>query len=116
DFTILPSNRTPNGSSIKVYGYNATWVNGLFHELQDFIKSRPAQLRWLHRNSTYDLLVWTLGLPISFWVCFKFSAVLPQGGVAASPFLRAAIYVYVFMMSFLAFVLYSIMPVGFSRS
>jgi hypothetical protein len=30
DFTLLPSQETPNGSNIKVLGYDATWVNGVF--------------------------------------------------------------------------------------
>ena len=103
DSAILPSNRTPNGSNIKVHGYNATWVNGLFHELQEFIRQRQARCRWLHANSVYDLLVWTLGLPIGFWFCFKFGAILPQIGVAASPFLDAALYVYVFLIVLFGF-------------
>jgi hypothetical protein len=36
DFSIFPSQPTPNGSRIIIEGLEATWANGLFHELQNF--------------------------------------------------------------------------------
>jgi hypothetical protein len=43
DFSFLPSDKTPNNSQFKVQGYNNTWVNGVFHEINLFFQNRPAK-------------------------------------------------------------------------
>lgn len=96
DFSFLPSQKTPNETNIKVRGIDSTWVNGIFHEADAFIKENSSAAPWLHKHTVYDILVWLFGLPIGFWVCFKASAMLPsaEGGIQ---FLVAAVYVYLFM-------------------
>ncbi|MES9963834.1 MAG: hypothetical protein ABW116_09855, partial [Candidatus Sedimenticola sp. 20ELBAFRAG] len=38
DFTLLPNQGTPNEANFEVQGYDATWVNGVFSEINNFIK------------------------------------------------------------------------------
>lgn len=94
DFTIFPSQPTPNETNIKVRGRNATWANGVFREIQQFLSEHAGGGSWLHKHSVYDGLLWFLGYPLVFWICFKLSPVLPGSG-DSGPFIKAALYVYV---------------------
>lgn len=102
DFNFMPSGSTPNESNVRVQGLDATWVNGVFHELQGFIGERKAPAPWLHRHTIYDILLIVLGYPLGFWACFKASPFLPAVG-AVGPFLRAAIYLYIFVAVLIGF-------------
>ncbi len=95
DFSFMPSQRTPNASNVEVQGRDATWVNGVFHEITTFVRERSSTVPWLHRHSVYDVLLWLLGFPLSFWVCYRLTKWID--GVFGNPFLRAAVYVYLFM-------------------
>jgi len=99
NFTILPSQATENESNIEVSGNDVTWVNGVFQELVSYVSRHPSTLPWLHRHTVYDVLVWLLGLPLSFWVCSKLSGLIEVSLSTYSPFLRAAFYVYIFFFS-----------------
>ena len=73
NFSILPSTETPNESAFAVNGRDATWVNGVFSEVVNFISQKRSVYSWLHRHSIYDVLLWLIGFPISFWLCSKAS-------------------------------------------
>lgn len=98
DFTLLPSQRTPNETNFKVQGIDATWVNGVFHEIQSFVDEHKAPAPWLHGHSIYEKFLFLGGYPIGFWLCFKTSPFLPDGGNTFL-FIRAAIYVYIFFLT-----------------
>jgi hypothetical protein len=99
NFTIMPSQETMNESNIEVSGNDVTWVNGVFQEAVDYISKYPTTASWLHRHTVYDVIVWLLGLPLSFWACAKASRFIETGFLENSPFLRAALYVYIFFIS-----------------
>jgi hypothetical protein len=101
DFSLLPSQATPNGSRVEVSGLDATWVNGVFHEVITFLRERSSMAPWLHVHSVYDVLLWLLGFPLSFWACYRASNSVDQ--VFANGFIRAAAYVYVFMAAVFGF-------------
>jgi len=101
DFNVMPGQRTPNETNYKVQGQDATWVNGLFHEMQSFVSSHRSAAPWLHEHSIYDIFLWLLGYPFGFWLCFKASPLLPEGGTAMA-FLRAALNVYIFVIALVA--------------
>ena len=98
DFSFMPSQKTPNETNIRVRGADSTWVNGIFHEADAFIKEHRAQAPWLHKHSIYDILLFIFGYPVGFWACFKVSSLLPQAE-GSMLFLVAAIYVYVFFIT-----------------
>lgn len=102
DFRLMPSGSTPNESNFTVQGADATWVNGVFRELETFISERKSQAPWLHRHTIYDLFLWILGLPVGFWICFKASPHLPAPEVAGG-FIRAALLVYIFLLVLVGF-------------
>lgn len=103
NFSILPSQATPNGSNIVVQGYDATWTHGVFSEFNNFIKNHPSKLTWLHQHSVWDFLLWVIGLPFSFWVSYKFSNILNKIFGNVSSFVLNASYVYVFLASIIIF-------------
>lgn len=99
NFSIMPSTETANESTFSVNGRNATWVNGVFSEVVKFISQKRSAHSWLHRHSIYDLLLWLIGFPVSFWLCSKASPLISFLSDSSSEFLKAAAYFYVFIIS-----------------
>jgi hypothetical protein len=99
NFSIMPSQETANASNIEVNGSDATWVNGVFQEFINYVSRHPSTIPWLHRHTVYDVLVWILGLPLGFWICSKISHLIETQLFTYSPFLQAALYVYIFLAS-----------------
>jgi hypothetical protein len=103
DFSLMPSQKTPNEANYHVHGYDATWVNGVFSEITNFIKQRSSTLSIVHNHSVYDVLLWILGFPLAFWVCFKLSPTIENIGVNTNAFFKSAIYVYCFIAALFVF-------------
>ncbi len=99
NFTILPSQETQNESNFEIIGRDATWVNGVFQEFLSFVEERPSTVPLLHRHSIYDIIVWILGFPLSFWICSKLSFRIEGLFGSYSVFLKAALYFYVFIIA-----------------
>ncbi len=97
DFTLLPSQETPNESNVKVRGYDATWVNGVFAEIRTFIESKSSSLSIVHKHSIYDILLWFIGFPLGFWVCYKLERHIESIFSNTSKFLVSALYLYCFI-------------------
>lgn len=97
DFSFQPSDKTPNESMFSVEGYDNTWVNGVFSEIDSFFKKHSSRFSGVHKNSIYDLIVWILGLPFGFWACFKLSNSINR--IFTNEFLTGAFYVYIFFLS-----------------
>lgn len=99
NFTILPSQETENASNFEIEGSDVTWVNGVFQEFFDFIDRRPSTSPWLHRHSIYDVLLWLVGFPLSFWICAKLSPFVEPVFGGGLVFLKSALYFYVFVVA-----------------
>jgi|GEM_PF-2154682 len=103
DLSLMPSHGTPNESNIEVKGYDATWVNGVFSELKKFIDYRSSTLSVVHSHSIYDILLWVLGFPVSFWVCSKFSTQIESVFSSTNAFATSALYLYTFVATLFIF-------------
>jgi hypothetical protein len=103
DFSLMPNQGTPNEANYQVQGYDATWVNGVFNEITSFIKQRSSTLSIVHNHSVYDVLLWVLGFPLAFWICFKLSSNIERIGVGTNAFFKNAIYLYCFIAALFAF-------------
>jgi len=99
DFSLMPSQPTPNASNFTVTGYDVTWVNGVFNEVLKFIEKRPSALKWIHKHTIYDFLLWIFGFPFGFWVAYKSSNFISGFFGRFSIFVQSAAYVYVFLAS-----------------
>lgn len=103
DLSLLPSHSTPNESNIEVQGYDATWVNGVFSELKKFIDNRSSTLSIVHSHSVYDILLWLLGFPLSFWVCSRLSNHIEAVFGNTNAFATSALYLYAFVATLFIF-------------
>lgn len=103
DLSLMPSHGTPNESDIEVKGYDAIWVNGVFSEIKKFIDNRSSTLSIVHSHSVYDILLWTLGYPLSFWVCYKFSEKIESVFGVSNAFATSALYLYAFIATLFVF-------------
>lgn len=103
DLSLMPSHGTPNESNIEVKGYDATWVNGVFSEIKKFIDDRSSTLSIVHSHSVYDILLWILGFPLSFWVCYKFSEKIESLFGVSNAFATSALYLYAFIATLFVF-------------
>lgn len=99
NFSMIPSHETPNASNINVRGYNITWANGVFNEFTTLIANHPSSFSWLHRHTVYDIIVWICGLPFSFYISYKASAMINNIYGTFSTFVQNAAYVYIFFAS-----------------
>jgi len=97
DFSFTPSEKTPNDSTFCVEGFDNTWVNGVFSEIDKFFNKRSSRFARIHKNSVYDLVVWILGIPIGFWACYKTSSEIRN--VFPNSFMESALFVYIFFLS-----------------
>lgn len=102
DFSLMPSQGTPNISNFEVRGLDSTWVNGVFTEIDNFIKQHGSKLSIVHAHSIYDILVWILGFPLAFRTCFLLSSKI-ENFIPESSFVTNAIYVYVFFAALFVF-------------
>lgn len=98
DFSFQPSDRTPNDSEFIVQGDDSMWVNGVFHEIDAFVEDRPSKAPKIHRGSVYDILVWLVGLPLGFYVCYKYE-LSPFMAPQESSFLNNLAMTYFFFLS-----------------
>lgn len=103
DLSLMPSHETPNESNIEVKGYDATWVNGVFSEIKKFIEDRSSTLSVVHSHSVYDILLWVLGFPLSFWICYKLSAQIENAFGGDNAFVTSALYLYAFVATLFIF-------------
>ncbi|MGF1832136.1 hypothetical protein [Photobacterium sanguinicancri] len=102
DLSLLPSTGTPNESNVEVNGYDATWVNGVFSEIKKFLDNRSSKMSFVHNHSVYDVLLWILGFPLSFWVCSKLSSTIEEA-VVDNAFINSALYLYTFVATLFIF-------------
>jgi len=98
DFTLRPSDKTPNNSFFRVEGSNNTWVNGVFHEIDAFFSDKSSKFSTAHKGNIYDFLLWFFGIPVGFWACYKFSHIIDKN-LPDHPFLESALFVYVLFIS-----------------
>lgn len=101
DLNFLPSANTPNESNFEVEGYDTTWVTGVFADIGNFLNERKSNFSFFHKHSIYDLLLYLLGFPISFWICYKLSDKLDT--LFQNNFMVNASYMYVFLSSLVIF-------------
>lgn len=73
DFSFHPSERTPNESEFNVEGSDNMWVNGVYFEIDSFIKTKASKFPNIHKGGIYDILVWLFGIPFGFWLCYRVS-------------------------------------------
>ena len=96
DFINIPSHPTKNGSVYDVNGKGMTWVNGAYMRLETFFDTRKRKIEWVHRQGTYDLVLWIIGIPLIFWGIYGVSGILNMH--LWQDFFRIGVYVFQFFI------------------
>jgi len=99
DFSITPSQPTPNNSNFKASGLDSTWTNGIFNEVRNLLIKRSSSFFWIHKQYIYDIILWLVGYPMGFWACYKLSRYIKSVFGEISIFLQSAAYVYIFLLA-----------------
>jgi hypothetical protein len=102
DLTNLSAAPGPNQSDAVVSGVNITWVNAVTQELRAFFEQRSAARGWLYSPYAYDLLVLTIGFPVSFNLVYHFDKIL-RPVLKLPDALFVALYVYLVLVVLLGF-------------
>lgn len=103
DFSILPSNPTPNYSKFVVEGFDTTWVQGVYKEIDDFFNERRSSFNFIHKQSIYDIFIWILAIPFAFWVLTKSSRLITQLFQDYGLIIEIAVYIYLFYLTLIGF-------------
>jgi hypothetical protein len=94
DFTKLPTFATANNSNFEISASSEAWFTTLNARLAQLFSERRTNFDWLHQPGIYDLLLFTLGLPLALWIDYRFSL-----GIEKMKFpgvLSASLYAYLF--------------------
>lgn len=97
DFSFHPSQRTYNESEFIVEGSDNMWVNGVYFEIDSFIKTNPSKFPNIHKGGIYDILVWFFGIPFGFWLCYQV-ILLKFRFFSARPFIENLFLTYCFFI------------------
>ncbi len=98
DFNTSLGDATLNNSEFVVTGVDATWCNGLFHEVSQFFETKMNYLPVIHKGDFWNFLFWLFGIPLCFWVTFRASPTVSTVFNAVSEFVVAAVYLYIFLL------------------
>jgi hypothetical protein len=94
---------TPNNSNLEVTGPNTTWVSGVHETVSAFFSERKRNRAWLHSRVTFNVLNWLFAFPASLWITYRIDNVFYIQLENVHVTLRGALYVYVVLISLLAF-------------
>jgi len=97
DFSNPITEPMRNESSITVGGMNDTWVNGVYSKIINFFENKKKNRNWLHKKYVYDLFLYLLLWPATFWCIYRVSGLL-QGKI--NIILLIAICLYIFILLF----------------
>ncbi len=96
DFSNPSLEPNPNKSHIQVMGNNDTWVNGVYHSLISFFKSKISKRSWVHSRYVYELILWCFIFPSIFWTIFRIDTHIRPALGNISTILLIALYFYFF--------------------
>ncbi|MFC3702853.1 hypothetical protein ACFOND_14545 [Reinekea marina] len=102
DFSVLPGYKTPNNSNFQVEGLDSSWVNGLYAEIENYLRNRKKPGFFLHKHATYDLFLWLIGMPFAFFLSYKVSGFV-ESFASFNSFFKSALYLYVGFATIIAF-------------
>ena len=103
NFNFMPSYSTPNESILNVQGYDATWANGVFHEIKKFISDKGSLMSKVHNHSIYDIMLWFLGFPLAFRIAYLSSNMVEKIFANINIFVKNAAYFYIFIATLFIF-------------
>jgi len=92
----------PIESTITVSGSNETWVTATYQKSVDFLNTRKNNRNWLHKSTTWDLFLYLLIFPITFWITYRIDNYIRAANLSLSIVLLIATYFYTFILILLS--------------
>lgn len=100
DFSNPITQPVINESSITVSGLNDTWVSGVYAKILSFLEDKKKKYNWLHKKHIYDLFLYLLFYPITFWCIYRVSGFL-QGNINIVFLIAICLYIFILLLYFL---------------
>ncbi|MEJ1360054.1 MAG: hypothetical protein RPU51_18090 [Candidatus Sedimenticola sp. (ex Thyasira tokunagai)] len=98
-FSILErASDTINQSTGVITGDNSNWVNGTYKTLEDFFKLYSTPYSFIHKKTSYDLMLWLFGVPLTLAWLYKISQWIGDKLDATPEVISIAIYLYLFYL------------------
>jgi hypothetical protein len=97
DLITSPSLPASNENIINVVGQNETWVDGAYRKVVESLKGKSNRRGWLHQRNVYDLLMWLVFIPISFWIIYRIGGIFKHYNFDMSPVFVVFAYLYFFL-------------------
>ena len=89
------SNPTPNFSNFTVEGDRDAWVASIYQAVMDVLSKKSNGRNFMHAAFVYDIGLGLLSLPVSIYLCWRFSGFVEAYLGVLSPFIATAAYIYV---------------------
>jgi len=103
DFTKGPSYETSNQSVIGVWGLLESWVDGVHDYINKYFEARQNKRAWIHKKNMYDLIIWSLIIPIIFWNMYKIDIWITPKIEGMSSVFTTFLFIYLFIIGLLIF-------------
>jgi hypothetical protein len=103
DFSLTPYEKTFNASNFSVSGADPIWSEGLYDKLINFFKTYKKRFYFIHGNGVYDIFLWTLVIPIIFWIINKLNPTISNLTSQWPAVPTSALYIYLFVISLFLF-------------
>ena len=94
---------TINQSIGVITGNNSDWVNGTYQTLEEFFKCYSTPYNFIHKKTSYDLMLWLIGIPLTLAWIYKISQWIDDQLDKAPEVISIAIYLYLFALMLLVF-------------
>ena len=103
-FEILAKPADTTNQSIGVIaGDNSNWVNGTYKMLEEFFELYSTPYNFIHKKTSYDLVLWLLGMPLMLAWLYKISQWIGDKLDKTPEIISIAIYLYLFVLMLLVF-------------
>lgn len=103
DFLSNPSNATINQSYIEIGGLDKDWVNSSLATIKDFFENRKNSKSWIHKRNVYDVFLWFIIIPLTFWNLQKIETWLDHLNSQFTGSFKVFILIYTFLIGLIIF-------------
>ena len=93
------SSPTTNHSNLSIEGDHDAWVASISHVVLSVLERKSNSRNMIHAPFAYDIGLFLVGLPMSFYLCWRLSNVIEMHLGAINAVLSGAAYIYVVLVT-----------------
>ena len=98
DWDQKPSHPTQNLSSFKLESSDEQWIEWATSKIKNSLQTKRTRVGWMHRSHIYDISMWFIIIPITFWNLYKLQVRYDSFFKSTNPVLATALYLYIFLL------------------